>query len=382
MSLISKSLSKINRNLSWKRYSKLPKQPNKVVFQSYYGRGYSDSPRAIAEELRKKGGFELYWVVKSEQEAKSLPEGIIPISIDSKEAIRHQCTAKVWVDNCRKWAFTQKASSQFYVQTWHGFPLKRIEKDAGNALPADYIEAAKKDSQMCNLMVSNSSFLSDIYRNGFWYDGDIIECGFPRNDILVNGDAEVAEKAREALGLSPDVNYLLYAPTFRKGMGLEAYDMDYESVIDAMKAKFGGEWRILAKLHPNVAQRASELNFNPEHVINASDYPDILELYLLSSAMISDYSSVMFDYMLTKKPCFLYVNDLADYQGDRNFYFDLSKLPYQTAQNNTELCDLISSFRETDLLKNLTSFEEEFKMKETGKAAKQVADIIAEHASN
>ncbi len=368
--------SKIRRNLAWKRYSSMRKDSKKIVFQSYYGRGYSDSPRAIAEAMRARGGFELYWTVKSAEEAKSLPSGIIPILIDTPEAIKIQCEAMFWVDNCRKWAYTQKGAGQFYIQTWHGFPLKRIEKDAGDALPADYIEAAKKDSRMCDLMVSNSSFLSEIYRSGFWYDGEIAECGFPRNDVLVNGDESLKEKARKMLSLSDETKYLLYAPTFRKGMGLEAYDMDYAKTVEAMKERFGGEWKILAKLHPNVASKAKEINLDQAYVINASDYPDILDLYLLSDAMISDYSSVMFDYMLTKKPCFLYVNDLESYGADRSFYFDIEKLPFDAAASNDGLTELIKGFDEEKQNERIRRFNKEFEMHETGRAAEYIADII------
>ncbi len=371
---------KVRRNLMWKRLSSMKKDPHMVVFQSYYGRGYSDSPRAIAEELRKRGGFKLYWIVKSAEEAKSLPPEIVPLVIDSPEAIKLQCEAKFWVDNCRKWAYTQKGEGQFYIQTWHGFPLKRIEKDAESSLPPDYIKAARKDSQMCDLMLSNSSFLTEIYRSGFWYAGDVIECGFPRNDVLVNGDESMKAKAREALSLSEKTKYLLYAPTFRKGMGLEVYDMAYDRVIAALEEKFGGEWKILAKLHPNVADKAKELKLDSKYVINASDYPDILDLYLLSDAMVSDYSSVMFDYMLTKKPCFLYVNDLESYAGDRNFYFDIKKLPFDAAEGNDKLVELINAFDAERQAEKIAEFNEEFRMNETGKAAVSAADIIERKA--
>lgn len=380
MSAFYKLRDKIRRNLAWRRYKSLPKIPNKVVFQSYYGRGYSDSPRAIADELLKRGGFELFWLVKSEAEAKTLPDGITPITVDSPAAIKHQCEAKFWVDNCRKWAFTQKGEGQFYIQTWHGFPLKRIEKDVGEALPPDYIEAAKHDSEMCDLMISNSKFLTKIYEEGFWYDGEVLECGFPRNDILVNGDEAAKARAMEGLKLSGEKRYILYAPTFRKGMGLEVYDLDYERVTKAFSERFGGEWQILAKLHPNIADKAGELKLDPNYVLNASDYPDILELYLLSDAMISDYSSVMFDYMLTKKPCFLYVNDLKSYEGDRNFYFDLAKLPFDTAETNEKLEALIKGFDEGESKRRQESFDKEFQMKETGHAAADIADIIEKKA--
>lgn len=368
-------LQKILRNALWQIFSFLPKDHNKAVCQSFYGRGYSDSPKAIAGELKKRD-WKVYWTVKEKGEAASLPAGITPLAIDSARAIYHLCTAGVWVDNCRKWAYTQKRGATCYVQTWHGFPLKRIEGDAGDALPEDYLRAAKKDSQMSDLFLSDSSFLTEIYRRAFWYSGEVLECGFPRNDILFEIHPELREKVLEALGISGEKKLLLYAPTFRKDRGLSAYDVDYARCVKALESRFGGEWIILARLHPNVAERAKELDLDPRYIVNASDYPDIQELYLASDALLTDYSSVMFDYLNTGKPCFLYVNDLAAYKDDRNFYFDLDRLPYVRAETNDELEQAVLSFRETEQREAVERFCQEFGIRENGTAAKQTADYL------
>lgn len=372
-------LFKLKRRLCWGLFALLPKRRNKVVLQSFYGRGFSDSPKAIAQELLRRGGHRLYWVVKSMEEAESLPEEITPILLDSVKSIYHLCTAGVWVDNSRKWSFTKKSRGQYYVQTWHGFPLKRIEKDAGDALPADYIQSAKKDSEMCDLLLSDGAFLSQVYRNGFWYDGEILAEGFPRNDVLVRGNPALAEQAVKKLQLPENTKFCLYAPTFRREMELDVYDMDYAQVTRALSRRFGGNWLILAKLHPNVAVKAGQLQLDPAYVRNVSDYSDIQELYLLSDAMISDYSSVMFDFINTRKPCFLYVNDLQAYQNDRNFYYDLSRLPFEHAENNQALVTAIADFDSQCHLERLDAFCLEFGIRETGFAAKAAVDRIVEH---
>ena len=174
MGSVQTIVRKVLRNSLWQALSLLPKDANKAVCQSFYGRGYSDSPKAIAEELRARG-WKVYWTVKGEAEAASLPPGVTPLAVESPRAIYHLCTAGVWVDNCRKWAYTQKRGNTCYVQTWHGFPLKRIEGDAADALPPDYLRAAQKDSRMGDLFLSNSRFLTEIYRRGFWYGGEVLE---------------------------------------------------------------------------------------------------------------------------------------------------------------------------------------------------------------
>lgn len=370
-------LKKIRRNALWQLWSCLPKNPKKAVCQSFYGRGWSDSPGAIGAELLSRG-YEVYWVVKGAQEAASLPNGAKPLLLESTEAIYHQCTAGVWVDNCRKWAYTKKGKGQLYLQTWHGFPLKRIEGDALDALPPDYIKAARHDSALCDLFLSNSRFLTEIYQNAFWFSGEILEQGLPRNDILTRPHPEVQEKARKALTVAPGKKLLLYAPTFRKDKGLSAYDVDFSRCAAALSKKFGGEWEVLLKLHPNIAEKAAGMGHDPQLVKNASDYPDIQELYLACDALLTDYSSVMFDYMATGKPCFLYVNDKAAYQGDRNFYFDMEKLPYPLAETNEALEQAILTFDPQSQEKAEAAFRQEFGLRETGRAAQAAADWVQE----
>lgn len=366
---------KIVRNTLWQILSFLPKDPRKAVCQSFYGRGLSDSPRAIAGELVRRG-WKVYWAVKGPQEAASLPEGIEPVEIDSPAFIWHMCTAGVWIDNSRKWVYTQKRGATRYVQTWHGFPLKRIEGDAADALPEDYLRAAKKDSAMADLFVSNSAFLTEIYRRAFWYAGEVLECGFPRNDALFGPAGDAAGKVRRDLGLPEGKRLLLYAPTFRKDKGLSVYDMDYRRCAAALGERFGGEWLVAAKLHPNIAAKAGELNLDPRYVVDASACPDIQELYMACDAMVTDYSSVMFDFMNTGKPCFLYVNDLEDYRSDRNFYFDLDKLPFARAENNDELEAAVRAYDEADQRERAQAFYREFGIKEDGSAARRVADWL------
>ena len=368
-------LAKLIRNTLWQVLSFLPKNQNKAVCTSYYGRGYSDSPKAIAQELLSRG-WQVCWTVKGPAEAAGLPPGVTPLRVDSPKAIWHQCTAGVWVDNARKWAYTQKRGKTCYVQTWHGFPLKRIEGDAADALPPDYLKAARKDSAMADLFLSDSDFLTGIYRRAFWYEGEILSCGFPRNDLLASPHPELAAQVRRSLDLPPDVRLALYAPTFRKDQSLAVYDMDYPRVVRALEERFGGKWLLLARLHPNIASRAAELDLDPAVIRNASDYPDIQELYVAADALLTDYSSVMFDYLNTGRPTFLYVNDLAAYRDDRNFTFDLEKLPFPRAETNDALAAAIRNYDESAQAAATQAFLAEFGIVRAGAAAAQTVDYL------
>ncbi len=368
-------VKKLIRNVIWQALSFLPKEEKKVVCQSFYGRGWSDSPGAIGNELLKRG-WHVYWTLKSKEDALSLPEGVTPIKPDSLKGIYHQCTASAWVDNCRKWGYTKKRGKTKYIQTWHGFPLKRIEVDAISVLDKSYVRAAKLDSDMCDLFISNSSFLSELYLDSFWYYGEVLECGSPRNDILFAPPEPIERKVRERLHVPKDKKLALYAPTFRQDLGLDVYDMDYGRVCRALSERFGGDWLILAKLHPNIASKAKKLSLDPEYVLNASDYADIQELYVACHALLTDYSSVMFDYMNTGRPCFLYVNDMQDYKRDRNLYFNAEHIPFAMAEDNDKLEAAILAYDENTQKERVAWFSQGIGLKEEGTAAKQAADWL------
>ena len=152
--------------------------------------------------------------------------------------------------------------------------------------------------------------------------------------------------------------------------------MEYARCAKALEKRFGGEWLILAKLHPNIAEKAAQMNLDPQVIRNASDYPDIQELYLACDALITDYSSVMFDFLITGKPCFLYVNDLAAYKSDRNFYFDIDKLPFARAEDNSQLERELLEFDPEVQAKRVEEFCREFGIRESGTAARQTVDYL------
>lgn len=360
----------------------LPVDKKKVVFSSYFGRGYSDNPKAIAEVLLKRNsGAKLVWLVKDEKEAKSLPEGIIPCPYDSPKRIFELSSARVWVDNCRKYERFKK-KNQYYLQTWHGFPLKRIEKDAIDALGEYYAKGAIRDSKKTDLLISNSTFYTEVMERCFWYDGEIKKVGTPRNDVFVNGDPEASRKVREAFSYEDDRHLLLFAPTFRADHSTDAYRIDASRLAKACEKRFGGKWTVLIRLHPNVAKQSAELfTYDNESVADATMYPDMQELLCASDILITDYSSSMFDFALSRKPCFRFALDLEDYIGDRNFYFDYEEIPFPAAYSNDEMIGIVENFSEEDYLCKVEEFYSRLELLEDGKASERCADWIEDKLS-
>ena len=373
-----KKENKLINGLAWYLCRLLPTDRHKVLMTSYYGRGYSDNPKAIAEALLRSGKkVKIYWQVSSPEEAKGLPPEIKPVSVNGVRRIYDLSTARVWVDNCRKGAHF-KRKNQYYLQTWHGFALKRIEKDVADQVEEGYVACAKNDSSQTDLIVSDSDFMTGIYQNSFWYDGPVEKFGAPRNDILARRDPEIYQAVRQHFRLPQDCKIVLYAPTFRSDHSLEPYSVDYPRLRRACEERFGGRFAVLIRLHPNIMELASDLSFDGETTFDASPYPDMQELLAASDVVVSDYSSLMFDFMLTRRPCFQFATDISAYRKDRNFYFPLDQLPFGLAENNDQLEQLIAGFDEDAYQKRLDEFREQVGMLSDGHGADRCADWILE----
>ncbi len=375
MEKIKRIFNAVIRRLVWGFCYLLPVKKNKIVISSYYGRGYGDNPKYIVEELRKrKADLEIIWLTKNDKEKSTLPEGIGTATFGTNSAIYHLSTAKVWIDNCRK-AYMFKKKSQYYIQTWHGFALKRIEKDVADTFPPYYVKEAIKDAAGTDVIISDSDFMTGIYKNSFWYDGEVVKWGSPRNDGIINNSAGAADKIREILKLPEGKKTVLYAPTFRADYSTDCYSIDYARLMDSLKKRFGEDYTVLVRLHPNIVHKCDAIPFS-ENVINATLYPDMQELLEFADIVISDYSSLMFDFSMMLKPCFQFATDIEAYKGDRNFYFDLEKLPFDLACNNDELENAILSFDLPAYQKKLTEFFDSVGMVRDGKASEKCADRI------
>lgn len=376
--ILKKACNRIWLGLVWLVCALLPVDDRKVVFCSFYGRGYGGNPMYIADAMLESGRpYKMIWLIQNERDMQTIPDGIIPCKRSSAKGIYHLVTAKVWVDDCRKY-YIFKRKKQYYIQTWHGFALKQIEKDVQDKLHWKYIANARRDSKDIDLIVSNSSFMTKIYRKSFWYHGEIAQWGDPRNDCLLINEqrGKCRGKVNQVYCIPEEKKILLYAPTFRGDKSLEPYKIDLERVKRACEKRFSDGFIVLVRLHPNIADKSKELAFCwNEHVIDATQYPDIQELLSASDVVISDYSSLMFDFALTGKPCFQFATDIEMYKQDRNFYFPLEQLPFALAENNDELELQMLGFQWETYRKNLDQFFDFVGMVRMGGASK----ICAEH---
>lgn len=346
----------------------------KVIIINYNGKGFGDMGKYICKELCKYD-YKVYWACKK-QFKESLPDKVHYVKYDSIAYLYHLATAKIWINNARFRYGITKRKKQYYIQTWHaGLSYKNVESAVTEVLSKPYILGAKNDSRMANLLISNSKFTTEYMKKYFWYDGEILEQGLPRNDIIVNQDKNLIDKVKQYYNIDKDSKICLYAPTFRANSSLEPYNIDYNTLTEELSKKFGGSWKMLVRLHPNISSLSENLKTN-ENIIDATYYPDMQELLIATDFMITDYSSCIFDYAISKKPAMIYASDIGEYVKDRNFLIKLEDTPFPIAINNDELKQQIQNFNEKKYKKDVEKFYKSVGLNETGESSKRIVEII------
>lgn len=352
----------------------LPIQKKRIVLCNVWG--FGDNAKYVTEELvRQNMPYELIFITNHPLKTYEIP-GVKFVRTNSIKAIKSLATARVWVDNNRKEAFTRKRRGQYYIQLWHGgLPLKKIEGDCSDYLGEKYVNRAKKDSKMTDLYVSNGTFCTEMYRRAFWYTGEILECGTPRNDILLSKDKKLAEGIKKKLGIQADKKIALYAPTYRNDSKIYDYDIDYNMLHRELNQKYQGQWVIVIRLHPLVAQHGTALE-KKSFLVDGSQLPDMYELMKVSDVLITDYSNTMFEFAMMKRPVFLYVKDANSYSSERGLYFNLEDLPFQVARSMEELKNGIKDYQQDLYEQEVNEFFHKVRLNESGTASKQVVRKI------
>ncbi len=365
---------------AYKKLANLKINNKKIVFINYFGKSYGCNPKYITEEfLRQNSDYELVWlVIDPKNEKNNFPKSVKLVPYYSLEAMEELATAGVWVDNMRKVFFwkhgLKKKKGQIYIQTWHGsLGIKNIEGDIKNE-SRSWRKWAKVDSANIDYILSNSRFDDELFKRCFWYSGPIVRTGHPRNDIFFSPNMEqIKTKVYSALNIPQNSKIILYAPTFRDDGDISCLNVDFSNVQKALSEKFGGEYSVVLRLHPNAAQYAEEICQN---AVNGTEYPDIQELLAVSEILISDYSSCMFDFMLTKRPVFIYATDIHKYKLERGFAYPLETTPFPIASDNTELIENIKNFDNNKYLEDANKFLNFWDCTESGNSSKQTLELI------
>lgn len=373
-----------------------PIRKKKIVFCCIEGTtGYTCNPKYIAEELiRRKEGYELVWLVNDV--SKKFPEEIKAVRNTLPNRAYHLATAHFWIDNSRKQLEVRKRKGQTYIQTWHAkLGFKPTCLDRGKSFSKIACLVSKHDSDMIDYVLSNSRWYDDTLPTGMLYNGKTLRTGSPRCDILVNGRGKAGKKVREEYGLPEDAKILMYAPTFRGGsQGINrAVEVgqgfpDGERLIWALEERFGGNWYLFLRLHPQLVARDLDKGVKGEgsgsgdaedRIVDVSRTDDMYEVLAGCDAFMTDYSSAAFDAAVMEIPVFLYAPDYREYEGERGkLLWDMRRLPFPLAEDDGELDEKIREFDEEGYGKKLRELFEETGMVEDGKASGRIVDVIKE----
>lgn len=350
---------------------------NKIVFLNFWGRGYGDSPKYIAEEIiRQNLPFEMVWLVYDM--SCEIPDRIKKVKYYSLKSRIELATARVIISNVKGGLQFRKKKSQYYIQTWHGgFGVKFIEKEIENSLSPQYVSSSKHDSSITDLILSGSEFQTKVIKDAFWYDGEIFKKGVPRNDIFFNVTEDKVFKLKEKYGCLETDKVVLYAPTFRDDKSSEAYNIDTAMLLGALEERTGLRWKLIIRLHPVASQYRSLFHYNNQ-VVDGSGFPDSQELLVMSDLLITDFSSMMMDFAIMKKPVLLFITDLEQYiQRCRDIRPIFYQLPFALAHSNEELCNVIRTYDELKYHEGLNAFMDEFfQSYDDGHASEHVVDRI------
>ncbi|MCX3060107.1 bifunctional glycosyltransferase/CDP-glycerol:glycerophosphate glycerophosphotransferase [Streptomyces beihaiensis] len=367
------------------RYARWRAEPrhDTVVYSSFDGRQYSDSPRAIHEELLRRGAaLEHLWVVRDQQ--VEVPPTARPVALWSAEWHEALARARYVVTNTQLPEWFERAEGQYVVQTWHGTPLKRIGRDLADTPSADarYIATLPARADQWSLLVSPNSFSTPILRDAFGYTGDVLASGYPRGDVLHAPDrAKLAAEVRERLGIPEGRRVILYAPTWRENQPRRSgrYGLDLQLDLEAARAALAGDHVLLVRRHYLVGGAVPVCDF----VRDVSRHPDAAELLLIADVLVTDYSSMMFDFAQTGRPMLFHTYDLDHYRDTlRGFYFDFAaQAPGPLLRTSDEVIGAlldpdaaVAGHREA-----YARFREVFCDLDDGTAAAQVAEAMLGH---
>jgi CDP-glycerol glycerophosphotransferase len=348
------------------------RDPRTILFNSFAGR-FSDNPRAIYEEYVTRGlDIAPVWVSTGLEPIEAVR--VAPRSRDFAEAAGR---ASVVVTNEGLPHFVKKPGVT-YLQTWHGTMLKRIGHDNPRyQADAAGLRRARRDYRRWDLLLSQNPHSTRTMRQAFRYDGEILEYGYPRNDVLLSAEgAQIRRDVRARYGIAGDVRLVLYAPTFRD----ESTDIPGPLPVDLglLRRELGDGVHVLARLHHRMLGALTEPP--SDFWTNASDHPDIRDLYLASDVLVTDYSSVMFDYAVTGKPMLFFTYDIEQYRDRlRGFYFDLTEqAPGPLVRTTPELAAALGDLDrvEREFEKVYAGFRETYCPWDDGNASGRVVDRL------
>ena len=356
---------------------------NAVLFEAFDGKVIGDSPFDIFNALRvARPDLEFFWSVKP---GVSAPTGSTALKYGSREWLKVLASAKYLVNNSAFPWYFKKVTGQVYLQTWHGTPLKRLVRDIeAGKVSTQYLSTMRKESGAWDFLISPSAYATKCFETAFGFPikggaGKLLEVGYPRNDRLsaaADSRVEIRDRVRKQLGVKPQTQLVLYAPTWRDTARNAVGTLQTVNHIDAA-TKLPNGFQLMYRGHSMTLDAHNSKTANG--AIDVTDYPDITELYLAADVLITDYSSVMFDFAVTGKPMIFLTPDIEKYVSDRGFYFDfVAEAPGPICHTTVEVIDALENINDVAKKYSLAykAWQAKFTPLEDGKATARVIAAV------
>lgn len=360
-----------------------------VIFISFHGKGYSDNPKAIYEYMISNPQYANYkyiWFIKNKNKSNISLKNAKIVEYFSFSYFYYMSKAKYWVINCKMPSYISKKENQVYLQTWHGIPLKRLGHDIVENSNTNYyrskitfkqmIETYDVDSKRYDYMISPNKFTTEVFSSAFNLKKEkLVEVGYPRNDYLFQCSDKEKTFLKEKLGIPLNKKVVLYAPTWRDNeFNAKGYNFKLKVDFTKWEEYLGDEYVVIFKPHYLIADTFGD--YNHEFVYKINSNFDISKLYVISDVLITDYSSVFFDFSILNKPIYFYMYDIEDYRDNlRGFYLDIYKdLPGDIYENEEEMLRRIR-LEEFDF-DRLQSFNNRFNYNESGESSKNICEMV------
>lgn len=395
--MIKRIISKVYKIIFNITATIFPVRKDVVLFESFNGKLPSDNPYAIYQELVKQTDkANLYWGIKKVhiKEAKQQFPDLNLVPRFSVKWLWLTTRANFWVFNSRMPNWLKKNKGTIYIQTWHGTPLKKLGADIQDiAMPGTSTEQYKNnfilEASRWDYLIAPNEYSEKIFKQAFQFQNNILEIGYPRNDELVNNknNQKLQDGLKEKIIGKKNGRVILYAPTWRDDYFIKkgSYKFYMPFSLEKMVKCLGQDDTLIIRPHYLVGDSIDIKGY--EDRVKVCMDEAINDLYLISDLLITDYSSVMFDFAILQRPMLFYPYDMAHYKEKlRGFYLDYNEVPGPIAEDEEKLYEFIRNFVSQGQFsgydRKKERFEQLFCSWESGEASQKITNLIVERESN
>lgn len=359
-----------------------PVKGNRIAFLNELSFKYGDNLKYLNEYIKTNypGKYELVYPLINKEEA--IDNDLHYIKPFSLIYFKYLLTSSVIITNAGGTSYLPIRKNQLIVNTWHGGgPYKKT----GNTVYEGkwYYKELEMQRKNVKYVVSSCKMCTDYEFKGMLYEKEAcLPFGMPRNDIFFDSTLPLRKKVFDTFNLKDSIKIVLFAPTFRSdatdftdSKKYHVSDIDYEKLLFALRNKFDGEWKLAIRLHPKL----KNVKIDVPNAQNFTEYPDMQELLYASDVVITDYSSLMWDFSFTGRPCFIYADDIDEYERDRGFYMPSSQWPFPIAKTSDEMIKNIESFDLGEYQRKLKKHHKESGSYECGEACESVINFVKKY---